>query len=232
VDGVEVSRIQPIAVEPEALAQRTSEWLAEALQQALAGGGRCSFALSGGKTVGPLYRTLAGMPVPWERVDFYFADERCVPPDHPESNYLLAEETLFRPAGVKLEQVRRMEGEREDREAAARDYEALLPSTLDVVLLGMGEDGHTASLFPGSPALEERKRRVLAIVGPKPPPWRLTLTLPVLQEAGKVLFAVAGAGKQEAVRRVLAGENLPAARVTNAAWIMDWAAADSSRRTQ
>jgi 6-phosphogluconolactonase len=89
----------------------------------------------------------------------------------------------------------------------------------------MGEDGHTASLFPGSSALEERKRRVLAVVGPKPPPWRLTLTLPVLQGARKVLGVVAGAGKRDAVRRVLAGEDLPSARVTNAVWMMDRAAA-------
>lgn len=220
-----MSRPQPIVVELGALAQRSAEWLAEAIQQTLAKGGRCSFALSGGKTVGPIYRTLAGMPLPWERVDFYFADERCVPPDHLESNYFLANETLFRPAGVKLDQVRRMQGEREDRDAAARDYEALLPPTLDVVLLGMGEDGHTASLFPGLDAVEERMRRVLAVVGPKPPPWRLTLTLPVLVGARKVLFAVAGEGKKDALRRVLAGEDLPAARVTNAEWIVDGAAA-------
>src|SRR5262245_7444356 len=186
-----MSRPQPIVVEPEALAQRSAEWLAEAIRQALARGGRCSFALSGGKTVGPIYRALAAMPVPWERVDFYFADERCVPPDHLESNYFLAEETLFRPAGVKPEQVHRMEGEREDREAAARDYEALLPPALDLALLGMGEDGHTASLFPGLDAVKEQKRRVLAVVGPKPPPWRLTLTLPALNAARHVLFAVA-----------------------------------------
>jgi 6-phosphogluconolactonase len=220
-----MSRPQPLVVEPGALAERSAEWLAEALRQALARGGRCSFALSGGKTVGPIYRTLAAMPLPWERVDFYFADERCVPPDHLESNYFLADENLFRPAGVKLGQVRRMQGEREDREAAARDYETLLPPTLDVVLLGMGEDGHTASLFPGLAAVEERTRRVLAVVGPKPPPWRLTLTLPVLVGARKVLFAVAGEGKKDALRRVLAGEELPAARVTNAVWIVDRAAA-------
>jgi 6-phosphogluconolactonase len=220
-----MSPAQKIVVGSEELAQRTAEWLAGALQRAIAGGGRCSFALSGGKTVGPIYRTLAAMPVPWEQVDFYFADDRCVPPDHLESNYFLAEETLFRPAGIKLEQVRRMEGEREDRDAAARDYEALLPPTLDVVLLGMGEDGHTASLFPGLAAVEEKQRRVLAVVGPKPPPWRLTLTLPVLNEARQVLFAVAGEGKRDAVRRVFAGEDLPAGRVKNAVWILDRSAA-------
>jgi 6-phosphogluconolactonase len=220
-----MSRPSTLVVDTEVLAQRAAEWLAEALGQALAGGGRASIALSGGKTTGPIYRALAAMPLPWERVDFYFADERCVPPDHPESNYLLAEETLLRPVKAKPEQVHRMEGERENRDAAARDYEARLPPVLDVVVLGMGEDGHTASLFPGHSALEERKRRVLAVVGPKPPPWRLTLTLPVLQGARKVLGVVSGAGKRDAVKRVLAGENLPSARVTNAVWMMDRAAA-------
>lgn len=214
-----------MVVESSELAPRTAEWLAEVLQRTLAGGGRCSFALSGGKTVGPIYRILAGMKLPWERVDFYFADERCVPPDNPESNYFLAEETLFRPGGISLQQVRRMEGEREDRDAAARDYEALLPPVLDVVLLGMGEDGHTASLFPGLASVEEKERKVLAVVGPKPPPWRLTLTLPVLNAARNVLFAVAGEGKRDAARRVFSGEDLPSGRIQNAVWIMDRAAA-------
>ncbi len=220
-----MSRPELIVVSSEQLAQRAAEWFAQALREALAGGGRCSFALSGGLTPRPIYRTLAGMDVPWDRVDFYFVDERCVPPDHQESNYFHAEANLFGPAGVKPEQVHRMEGERDDREAAARDYEALLPRALDVALIGMGEDGHTASLFPGASALEERQRHVLAVVGPKPPPWRLTLTLPVLLGTRKVLNVVAGEGKRDAARRALTGEALPITRVTNAVWMMDEAAA-------
>ncbi len=219
-----MSRPSLLVVEPDALPAQAAAWLAQALEEAIAGRGRCAIALSGGKTTGPVYRALAQKVLPWERVDFYFADERCVPPDHPESNFLLVEETLLRPLRVRPEQVHRMKGEREDREAAAREYEALLPPVMDVVVLGMGEDGHTASLFPGASALEERERRVLAVVGPKPPPWRLTLTLPVLLGARKVLGVVAGAGKQDAVRRVLAGEELPATRVTNAVWMVDQAA--------
>jgi 6-phosphogluconolactonase len=221
-----MNRPAPIVLETaEELELRAAAWLAGKINETLKDGGRCSLALSGGKTTGPIYRTLARMTLDWERVDFYFADERCVPPDHPDSNYLLVEETLLRPVKARPEQVFRMEGERQDRDAAARDYEAKLPEALDVVVLGMGEDGHTASLFPGHSALEERKRRVLAVVGPKPPPWRLTLTLPVLTGARKVLGVVSGAGKRDAVRRVLAGEDLPSARVTNAVWMMDRAAA-------
>jgi 6-phosphogluconolactonase len=218
-------RPAPIVVEKEALAHAGADWLARALGDAVAGGRRASLALSGGSTPGPVFRELAKRDVPWALVDFYFVDERFVPPDHPESNYLLAEEALFKPLGLHEEQVFRMRGERQDRDEAARDYEKLLPPVLDVVVLGMGEDGHTASLFPGASSLEEKTRRVLAVVGPKPPPWRMTLTLPVLQSARKVLGLVSGAGKRDMVLRVLAGEDLPAARVTQAQWMMDKAAA-------
>ncbi|MBU8896414.1 6-phosphogluconolactonase [Corallococcus sp. M34] len=217
---------EALVIAPEHLARQAAEWLARALQDALSHQPRVSLALSGGSTPAPTYRALAGMTLPWARVDVYFVDERFVPPDHAQSNYRLVEDTLLRPLRLPPSQVFRMEGEREDREQAARDYEARLPAALDVVLLGMGEDGHTASLFPGSPALEERERRVLAVVGPKPPPWRMTLTLPVLHSARAVLGLVAGAGKQDAVRRVLAGDSaLPAAHVSQAQWMMDPAAA-------
>ncbi|PTL81758.1 6-phosphogluconolactonase [Vitiosangium sp. GDMCC 1.1324] len=218
-------RPAPIVVEKDALGAEGADWVARALKEALAEGKRASLALSGGSTPAPAYRELAKRDVPWARVDFYFVDERFVPPDHPESNYLLAEETLFKPLGVPPEHIYRMQGERTDRDQAARDYEKQLPPALDVVVLGMGEDGHTASLFPGNTALQEKERRVLAVVGPKPPPWRMTLTLPVLQSARKVLGLVSGAGKRDVVRRVLAGEDLPAAKVQHTQWMMDRAAA-------
>jgi 6-phosphogluconolactonase len=216
----------PTIVPSESLAQEAAAWMARSLQDALKTRPRASLALSGGGTPGPAYRALADLKLPWERVDVYFVDERFVPPDHKDSNYLLVEDTLLKPLRLPSSQVFRMQGEREDRDAAARDYEATLPPVLDVVLLGMGPDGHTASLFPGHPALEERERRVLAVVGPKPPPWRMTLTLPVLLSARAVLNLVAGEGKADAVRRALAGDlALPAARVTNTQWMLDPAAA-------
>ncbi|MCP3104454.1 6-phosphogluconolactonase [Myxococcus sp. K15C18031901] len=221
-----MSSLPPRVVPDAALSHEAAEWMARALQTALKMKRRASLALSGGSTPGPAYRELARMTLPWERVDVYFVDERFVPPDHPESNYHLVEDTLLRPLRLGPSQVFRMEGERDDRDAAANDYAARLPSSLDVVLLGMGPDGHTASLFPSHPALEEKSRRVLAVVGPKPPPWRMTLTLPTLLGANAVLMLVAGAGKKDAVQRALAGDqSLPAARVTNAQWMMDPAAA-------
>ncbi|MCP3058669.1 6-phosphogluconolactonase [Myxococcus sp. K38C18041901] len=221
-----MSALPPRVVPPESLAREAAEWMGRALQTSLAMKRRASLALSGGSTPGPAYRELSRLTLPWERVDLYFVDERFVPPDHPDSNYHLVEEALVGPLRLSPSQVFRMEGEREDREDAARDYEARLPDVLDVVLLGMGEDGHTASLFPGHPALEEKSRRVLSVVGPKPPPWRMTLTMPTLLSANAVLMLVAGAGKRQTVQRALGRDaTLPAARVTNAQWMLDTAAA-------
>ena len=215
----------PIVVDEKELPRAAAGMLAQALKDVLASQPRCSFATSGGGTPGPIHRVLATLDVPWERVDFFFVDERCVPPDSPDSNYRLARETLLQAVGATDAQVFRMEGERTDFDAAARDYEARLPPALDVVLIGLGEDGHTASLFPGHPALEEKTRRVLSVVGPKPPPQRLTLTLPALLSARSVLGVTQGAGKREALRQVFAGGNVPAALVTNALWMVDRAAA-------
>ena len=215
----------PRVLHKEQLGSEGARWVAQALREATQGGARASLALSGGSTTGQVYRELVREDVPWALVDFYFVDERFVPPDNPESNYLLAEQTLLKPLGIQPHQVFRMQGERQDRDQAARDYEQLLPDVLDVVVLGMGEDGHTASLFPGHAALEERQRRVLAVVGPKPPPWRMTLTLPVLQAARKVLGLANGAGKRDIVARWRAGKDIPAGRVTQAEWMMDTVAA-------
>lgn len=169
------------------------------------------------------------MTLPWYRVDFYFADERCVPPSHEQSNFRLADETLFRPIKARAEQIYRMQGEKDDQEKAALRYERSLPPTLDVVLLGIGEDGHVASIFPESPALEERDRRTLCIRGRTPPVLRLTLTMAVLQDASNVLMVGSGARKCPVIARIFAGEDLPASRLTTAVWLLDRAAAGHAR---
>lgn len=215
-------------LEKDALVAEAAQRLARALREAVEARGSASFATSGGSTPGPIHRALAALGpdhVPWKRVSLFFVDERCVPPSSHDSNYRLARETLLDPLGILSSRVHRMEGERPDREQAARDYAARLPEALDVVLLGMGEDGHTASLFPGSAALEEKSAKVLAVQGPKPPPWRLTLTLPVLAAARSVLGVAVGANKADVVRRMRGGERLPAALVTQAEWLLDPAAA-------
>ena len=202
-------------------------WVAASIAAVLARRERCALALSGGSTPRAIYSHLADrfVDVPWGLLDVYFGDERRVPPDDPRSNYHMAWEELLSRVPVLPSRVYRMEGERADPFAAARDYEAILPASLDVLLLGMGSDGHTASLFPGAPQLEERARRVVPSISPAPPVGRLTITPPVIAAAGHVAVIVSGLEKAPAVARALEGNFDP--RVTpvqlalGATWILD-----------
>jgi 6-phosphogluconolactonase len=199
------------------LAGRAAELLAQALDAALAERGAAHLALAGGTTPAGAYERLA--PARWEGVELWFGDERCVGPADPESNYRMVAQTLLGRAAGAL--VHRIEGER-GANAAADAYDTLLREragapdgipVLDVVLLGIGEDGHTASLFPGNAALAERERAAVAVHGaPKPPPERVSLTLPVLRAARTCVLLASGEGKAAALARVLAGpdERVPA----------------------
>lgn len=217
----------------EALADRT----AAALRAALAAEPRATLCLTGGSTPVPAYRRLAEAEgVDWERVHVFWGDERSVPPGHPESNYGMALRTLLGPAGVPESNVHRMPGECPPDEGS-RVYEQALAQffgdglRFDVLHLGMGDDGHTASLFPGAAALEERERRVVPAVAPASAAVRdrLTLTFPVLARARLCLFAAAGAAKRDAFSDVLDaydGEQAgpPAARVApdgDLVWLVD-----------
>lgn len=196
-----------------------------------------TLALSGGGTPRTLYSLLAGPragELPWDALDFWFGDERCVPFGDKKANFEMASETLFAPARVDPARVHRMEGELPPEEAARRYEDALrarfdgrLPA-FDLDLLGLGTDGHTASLFPGTAALEETARWVVPNEAPVEPRKRLTLTFPVHNASKRVLFLVAGADKAEAVKRALKTGDVPAARVRPAGelvWILDEAAA-------
>ena len=192
----------------------------------------CSLALSGGETPRPVYQHLAAeLPErePWSRIEVFFADERRVPPDDPASNYRMVMETLLDRLPAAATRVHRMEGERADGDAAARAYEALLPDRLDLLLLGLGPDGHIASLFPGLPSLSESRRRVVAVTTPRPPRKRLTITPPVVRAARLTIVLVAGAAKAEALARALDGADDPAETPGRLArdglWIVDTAAA-------
>jgi 6-phosphogluconolactonase len=210
--------------------------------------GRVSIALSGGATPKALYQCLASpewrQRFEWDQMVFFFGDERCVPPDHPESNYGMTEEVMFQPLGIKPEQVHRIKGELGDPAIAAQEYEQTLrnvtgcPSPavprFDVILLGLGDDGHTASLFPGTSAVSERTNLVAVGRAPKGIISRVTLTLGVINQASMVLFLVTGGGKAPMVRVVLeprsdAERNLPAALVRPDAgrliWLIDQSAA-------
>ena len=201
--------------------------------------GECHIALAGGSTPRQLYRAIAeaGTERDWSTVHFWFGDERAVPPDHPDSNYRMAKESLFMRLPIPADNVHPMPVPETilpvTLDDAARRYEAELRAALpkneegfprfDLVLLGMGEDGHTASLFPGTPVLAERHRAVVAVQGPKPPPWRLTLTLPVINAARHVWVMVTGKGKAPAMRRIRAqlDSPLPIQQVSPATG-MDW----------
>lgn len=214
----------------DAAADRLADWLARALRAR----GAASLAVSGGSTPVATHRALAARPLEWARVSVWFCDERAVPPDDPESNYRLACETLIEPAGVPLAQVHRMRGEAPNLDAEAARYAAELPERLDVLLLGLGPDGHTCSLFPGAPLLDERARRVAAVFdSPKPPPRRITLTPPVLVAAGEALMLVTGAEKADAVARALdlatSPREVPGALVRDRTWFLDGAAASRWR---
>ncbi len=183
--------------------------------------GQFVIALSGGSTPRSLYSLLADDPsfrtrVPWERIRFFWGDERHVPPDHPESNYRMAREAMLSKIPIPSEDVHRIKAENPDAQQVAEEYEDELRTffrlkagdfpRFDLVLLGMGPDGHTASLFPGTEALHERKRLVVANWVEKFQAYRITMTLPVLNQAAFVLFLVSGAVKAETLRLVLEGE--------------------------
>jgi len=217
------------------LARAAAGWLAERLSETVKTQKSASIALSGGTTPRDVHVALAALGgVPWDAVHVYFGDERCVPPDHEDSNYRMAKESLLARVPIPPQNVHRPLGESADRDAAARAYEAILPEVIDVVVLGVGEDGHTASIFPGSPALVESGRRYLPVVGPKPPPERLTLTPLALAAAGTLLVLAKGEGKADAVARALEGEWNPSATPAQLAragvWFLDTPAASALRR--
>lgn len=201
---------------------------------AIASRGVCRLALSGGRTPQGLHRRLASDAwrdrVDWGRVGIWFADERAVPPDHPDSNYRMARDTLLDHVPIGAKSVHRMRGEAEDLAAAAAEYEATLADPLDVVILGLGEDGHFASVFPGSPLVMERLLRAAAVFdAPKPPPRRLTVTPRVIREARSVLTLASGAGKADAVAQALEGDadirRCPARMLRTYEWFLDRPAA-------
>lgn len=207
------------------VARQGAEELARDADRAHAAGRDFTVALAGGSTPRAMYRLLADpsapyvVPIAWNRIRFYFGDERSVPPDHPDSNYRMALETLLSKVPVRPGSVARFRSEGDDPEAVAAEYEQILRQSFgigqndaprfDLVLLGMGEDGHTASLFPGSAALRASSRLAVAPYVEKLDTHRYTVTPAVLNAAARVVFLVSGAAKAQALRAVLQGERRP-----------------------
>jgi 6-phosphogluconolactonase len=198
--------MKKIFADPEELARGAAEYFVARTPETV--------ALSGGSTPKRMFEMLVGQSVPWDGIQFFWSDERHVPPDDPESNYRMANEALLSRVPVLAENVHRIHGENPDAAQAAADYEntiiavtkQLLPR-LDLIFLGLGTDGHTASIFPGSEVLQETKRLVAAPYVEKFASHRITMTLPLLNNAASVVFLVSGAEKAQIVKEVLEGEN-------------------------
>src|SRR5438874_6696010 len=191
-------------------------------------------ALSGGNTPRPVYGRLAAIArdLPWELIRITFSDERCVPPDDPQSNFGMAKETLFVPAAVSEKSIARMRGEI-DPQIAAREYEDHLDvlaaqrgETIyrhDLILLGFGDDGHSASLFPNTAGLEEKRRKVIANFVPKLNSWRLTFSFPLINAARHICFLVDANKGADLIERVIEGDRgFPASHVNPAAGKVTW----------
>ena len=228
-------------VQPDAasLAARAARHFVELTEQAVAARGRARIAISGGSTPKATFQLL-GDPaqpwrqrMPWDRIELYWVDERCVLPDHPDSNYRMTREALLDHVPLRPEQIHRMEGELDPEEAAAR-YESELRNTFrlegaetpsfDLIALGMGPDGHTASLFPHSAAIHELGRLSVANHVANKDAWRITLTWPVINHARSVFFLIAGADKAAVLKEVLTGprdvERLPSQLIRPAGGIL------------
>jgi 6-phosphogluconolactonase len=207
--------------------------IADRIQAAIDERGRCFLMLCGGSTPAPIYQDLVGRTIRWPAVQIYFGDERAVPPDHPDSNYGLARRTLLAAVPIPADAVFRMEAERAGRDRAAAEYADILPERIDVLLLGVGPDGHTASLFPGTPSVQERRRLVLAVARPPRPLLpqvdRMTITPVVIAAAREVIVLVRGTGKADLLREILEGPlqaaRLPAQLARSGSWLLDPGAA-------
>jgi 6-phosphogluconolactonase len=232
--------------DPAALAERAAGGIVDTALEAVKSHGRFTLALAGGNTPRTTYERLAQSPLrermPWDRTWIFFGDERGVPPTHPDSNFRMANDALLSKVPIPAAHVLRITGEADDPEAAAADYarriadlfetkRGVLPR-FDLILLGMGIDGHTASLFPGSPVLKEVFRPVAAVhAGAASIPQRFTFTFPLINAAARVMFLVAGGEKAKVLKAVLTepGSGLPSSMVQPTSgrlvWLVDRPAA-------
>jgi 6-phosphogluconolactonase len=242
---------------PDALADAVARHIVDCAGEAISTAGRFTVALSGGSTPRAAYSRLAtrdlSSQLDWQRTHVLWGDERGVPPDDPRSNYRMANEALLDRVPIPARQIHRIRGEDDPEKAAAeyerelrtlfeachseRSEESLESHALDLVLLGMGEDGHTASLFPGQAAVHETARWVVAVPAPEGTIWRITLTPAVLNTARNVTFVVSGASKAVRLQQVLQGpftpDVLPAQAIRplqgRLTWLVDEAAAGRLR---
>jgi len=207
------------------LAIYAAELTAQAAAEAIEVRGAFHLALAGGNTPQACYARLREMEVAWSQVHIWFGDERCLPVDHPERNDYMARKALLMHVPVPVDQIHCIPAELGPA-AAARSYADLLQGVvMDMLHLGMGEDGHTASLFPGHATLADSRLALAEFHSPKPPPERVSMGLVAINAARKKLILVAGSGKQDALKLIKAGRRLPVTMVENALWLVDREAA-------
>lgn len=216
-----------ICADADALARAAAHAIADHLRAEVAAHGEASLMLTGGTTPEKMHRVLRTLPLPWEKISIWFGDERAVGPDDDASNYKMAERSLLesiRPLGPQIE---RMCGEASDLEIEAERYAALLPEHVSLLLLGVGEDGHIASLFPGHAELDEHEHKVLVVRdSPKPPKIRLSIGPRVVANAKAIFVLAAGRGKAAALAAGLAAESpLPVALAKRGRFFLDAEAA-------
>jgi 6-phosphogluconolactonase len=212
-----------IAVYPDitTLSNEAAQYVVRLVNESIVMHGRFTIALSGGSTPKTLYTLLGSTPyrdqIDWTMVEIFWSDERCVSSEDPESNFHLAQEVLLSSIPISASQIHRMPADQADRDAASQAYTEEMQRTFgtndipdfDLIQLGMGPEGHTASLFPHQPSLHEQQRLVMPVSVPKPPPDRLTFTPPLLNAAHHILFLVTGDEKADAVQAVLEGDYQP-----------------------
>ncbi len=197
----------------EKLAEAATNLIIGTIDDAVQNHGRCAIALAGGNTPRAIYRLLADEQfksrIDWNALHLFWGDERTVPPDHPESNFGMAQEALLSRVPLPEENNHRIRGEIPPQEASEKYTNDLRlfflnqPPQLDLILLGIGDDGHTASLFPGTEAVTEAKKPVAAVFVPKLDTWRVTMTLPLINSAKKIAFIVSGSSKSQIVGNLL-----------------------------
>jgi len=211
------------------LGRAAAEWTAKVCAEAIAARGVCHLVLAGGTSPKLCYEALRDMHVDWSKVHVWFGDERCVPVGHEDRNDRMADEALLSHVPIPASQIHRMAAELGPEEGAALyAAELAVAPAMDILHLGMGEDGHTCSLFPGKPSLTDERLAFGVLDSPKPPPERVTLGYAVLNKARAVLILTAGKGKRDVLIRIVGGEPLPVARVKDAIWYIDQDAAGDS----
>ncbi|MDQ6996102.1 MAG: 6-phosphogluconolactonase [Mariprofundus sp.] len=228
-DSAQVDMQIHSCADAEAVAQYAANAVLEAAAEAIAARGVFHWGLAGGTTPKRCYELLRDADVDWSKIHIWFGDERCLPVGHAERNDRMADAALLNHVPVPAAQIHRMDAELGPEIAAAR-YAALLADApeMDLILLGIGEDGHTASLFPNNPALDDSRLAVPVFNSPKPPSERVSMGYGVLNAAHRCLIMAAGKGKADAMSRILAGERLPVARVSGSEWLIDQDASGAS----